>query len=126
MNISKIIRSNDFATWAAILAMVLQSKHTYMAYLSVESLDPNWVDMTFAVLAAIAIDVAILFYTLRNRRDIALGAMATMIVINSYAYWDIHQALTWKFYASQFLGLVIPVSVFYYSEEIKVTRQKKS
>lgn len=124
-DIPKLIKSNDFATYVAILSMVLQSKHTYQAYLSTESLSPDAFDIGFAVLAAIVIDLAILFYTLRNRKDIALGAMMVMMCINGYAYWIIHQQLNISFWAGQFFSLVIPLSVFFYSEEIKITRSKR-
>ena len=125
LDIPKLIKGNDFATYVAILSVILQSGHTFKAYLSTEALNPNWVDYSFAVLAAIVIDLAILFYTLRNRKDIALGAMFVMMAINGYAYWIIHQQLNIAFWAGMFFSAVIPISVFYYSEEIKITRVKR-
>ena len=120
-----IIKGNEFAVLAAIASMVLQSKHTYMAFLSAESLDPNFVDIIFAVLAAVVIDLSILFYTLRNKHKIALGAMLSMVVINSYGYWIIHHTFNIQFAMGMFFSIIIPISVFYYSEEIVITRSKK-
>lgn len=125
MNLPKLIRSNEFAVWTAIMSMLLQSKHTFQAFLYTESIDPNALDYGFAVLAAVVIDLAILFYTLRNRKDIAIGAMVAMIAINSYAYWIIHGDFTTRFWAGIFFSLLIPISVLFYSEEIVITRQKR-
>jgi hypothetical protein len=126
MNLPKIIKSNEFAVWVAIASMVAQSKHTFQAFLHSESLNPNWVDISFAVLVAVVIDLAVLFYTLRNRKDIAIGAMVAMILINGYAYWIIHDGLTVRFIAGIFFSLIIPLSVLFYSDEIKMTRNRKN
>ena len=123
-SIAKIMRSNNFATWIAIVSMIAQSKHTFEAFLSAESTDPGFVDIGFAVLAAVVIDLAILFYTLRNRKDIAIGAMFAMIAINAYAYWIVHNDFNINFYAGCFFSLIIPISVLFYSDEIKATRTK--
>jgi len=125
MNLPKYIKSNDFALIVAMASVLLQSGHTYHAFLSAETLTPNWVDYTFSVLAAIVIDFAILFYTLRNRKDIAVGAMIAMMAINGYHYWIIHEAFTIRFFAGVAFSMIIPISVYFYSEEIKVTRSKK-
>lgn len=120
-----IIKSNEFAVAVAIASMLAQSKHTFQAFLHTESINPGVLDIMSAVLVAIVIDLAILFYTLRKRKDIALGAMIAMIIINSYAYWVIHQEFNSRFFAGLFFSVIIPVSVYYYAEEVVVTRQKK-
>lgn len=126
MNLIKEIRSNEFATIVAGISMIAQSKHTFQAFVSTESLNPNWVDYSFALLVAIVIDLAVLFYTLRNRKDIALGAMAAMVIINGYAYWIIHEAFTVQFFAGLFFSLMIPVSVYFYSETIVIPRKRRA
>ena len=120
------IRSNEFAVIVAIASVMVQSGHTFKAFLSSESLDPNWIDVSFSVLAAIVLDLAILFYTLRNRRDIAIGAMVAMIIINLYSYWLVHRQLNVSFYAGVLFSMIIPVSVYFYSEEIKITRTRQT
>lgn len=121
-SIVSILRSNEFAIWVAILSVIVQSFHSFTAFYNTSSLQNGW-GIAQAVLFSIVIDLAILFYTVRNRKDIALYAAVVMVVINAYYYYQ-HLDLSFAFIFGCFLSLIIPVSVYFYSEEIREEENK--
>lgn len=112
------LRSNNFALSIAILSVIVQSFHSFTAFYNTSSLHNAW-GIAQAVLFAIIIDLAIIFYTLRNRTDIAKIAALAMVIINAYYYYQ-HLGVTTEFIFGVFLSLIIPVSVYFYSEEIRL------
>lgn len=119
MNLLKHLRSNQFAIIVAILSVIVQSFHSFTAFYATSSLQNGW-GIAQAVLFSIVIDLAILFYTVRGRSDIAMYAAVAMVTINVYYYYD-HLGLNLQFIFGCFLSLIIPISVYFYSEEIKDT-----
>lgn len=115
----QIIKSNQFALWIAILSVVVQSFHSFKVFYNASSLSGTAWGIAQGILFAIVIDLAILFYTLRNRRDIALGAALSMFIINAWYYYT-HIGTIWdlNFLFGCFISAIIPVSVYFYSEEI--------
>jgi hypothetical protein len=116
-NLLTYLRSNSFALLVAILSVAVQSFHSFTAFYNTSSLRGSAWGIAQAVLFAVIIDLAILFYTLRKREDIAKLAALVMVVINAYYYYQAW-GLSWTFAFGCFLSLIIPVSVYYYSEEI--------
>lgn len=116
MSILKTLRSNNFAITVAILSVLLQSFHTFTAFRNTSNIQ-GVAGIIEACLAAIVVDLAILFYTVRGREDVSRIAAITMVIINVYFYW-VQWGFTSSFYFGCFLSLIIPVSVYYYSEEI--------
>lgn len=123
--INEIVKHKTFATWLAIISMLVQSKHTFTAYLSSESLDPNYLDYFFSALAAGVFDLIILFYTLRGRISIARFGAIVLGVINVYAYWLVHEDWTLSFVFSTVFAVSMPALVFYYSDELIDGRTKR-
>jgi len=117
MKLIKFLRSNMFAVIIAILSVIVQSFHSFTAFYNTSALQNAW-GIAQAVTFAVVMDLAILFYTVRRRTDIALYAAAAMVTINAYYYYT-HWGLTFTFIFGCFLSLIIPVSVYFYSEEIK-------
>ena len=117
MNLLKTIKSNQFAIIVAILSVVVQSFHSYTAFYNTSSLHGSLWGVAQAILFAVVIDMAILFYTVRGRKDIALYAAGAMVLINAYYYYQ-HLGVSFEFVFGVFLSLIIPVSVYFYSEEI--------
>lgn len=117
MKLLKTLRSNEFAIVVAILSMILQSFHTFTAFRNTSNV-PGIAGILEAVLAAIVVDLAILFYTVRARKDVATGAAIVMVIINVYFYY-VQWGISFTFAFGCFLALVIPISVYFYSEEIK-------
>lgn len=117
-NLLSKIKSNTFALWVAILSVVVQSFHSYTAFYNTSSLKGTGWGVAQAILFAVVIDLAILFYTVRNKTKVALGAAFVMVIINSYYYYQ-HLGLSFQFIFGVFLALTIPCSVYFYSEEIK-------
>lgn len=114
----EIIKSDDFALWIAILSVIVQSFHSYTAFHDASTLKDTTLGISQAILFAVVIDLAILFYTLRNRKDIALGAAGVMFLINAYYYYQ-HFGISFQFAFGCFLAAIIPASVYFYSEEIQ-------
>lgn len=117
MKVLTYLRSNQFAIMIAILSVLVQSFHSFTAFYNTSALKDGW-GIAQAILFAVVIDLAILFYTVRGRRDIALYAAVAMVTINAYYYYQ-HLGITFEFIFGCFLSLIIPVSVYFYSEEIK-------
>lgn len=111
------LRSNNFALTIAILSVIVQSFHSYTAFYNTSTLKGTAWGMAQAVLFAVIIDLAILFYTVRRRTDIARLAALVMVIINSYYYYQ-SLGISFEFIFGVFLSLIIPVSVYFYSEEI--------
>lgn len=117
MNLLKYLRSNQFAIIIAILSVLVQSFHSFTAFYNTSSLQNGW-GIAQSILFSIVIDMAIIFYTVRGRRDIAMYAAVAMVTINAYYYYQ-HLGVTFEFIFGCFLSLIIPISVYFYSEEIK-------
>lgn len=117
MNLIKSIKSNQFALYVAILSVIVQSFHSYTAFYNTSSLQGTIWGILQAIGFAAVVDLAILFYTVRGRRDIALLAAFAMVVINAYYYYQ-HWHFAFEFWFGLFLALIIPASVYFYSEEI--------
>ena len=113
----KSIKSNSFALWVAIASVMVQLPHSYHVFESLSKIPGFW-GILQAVLFAVVIDLALLFYTLRNRRDISLFFAAVMVLINGIYYFDMI-GFSARFAAAVIISFVIPVSVYFYSEEIK-------
>lgn len=117
MNLLKKLKSNEFALTVAILSVIVQSFHSYSVFYSVSSLRGTGWGMAQAALFAIVFDLAILFYTVRNRKDVVLGASVLMFIMNGYYYWVGDLALLQLIFGL-FLAIVIPMTQYYYAEEI--------
>lgn len=114
----KTIKSSTFALCVAILSVLLQSFHSYTAFYNMSSLKGSIWGISQAILFAIVIDLAILFYTVRNKTTIALWAAVMMFIINAYYYFQ-YWGFAPQLYFGCFLAAIIPASVYFYSEEIK-------
>ncbi len=113
----KTLKSNSFALWVAIASVLVQLPHSYHVFASLSKIPGVW-GIVQAALFSIVIDMALIFYTLRNRRDISLFFAAIMVLINGIYYFDMI-GFSARFAAAVIISFVIPVSVYFYSEEIK-------
>lgn len=123
MNIIKKLKSNEFAVIVAVLSVLVQSFHSYYAFYNVSSLKGTGWGVAQAVLFAIVFDMAILFYTVRNKKDVVLGAAFFLVLINAYYYYQ-HLGFTFEFIFGCFLSVIIPVTQYYYSEEIREEEER--
>src|SRR6478609_3057975 len=88
MNLLRKLKSNEFALTVAILSVIVQSFHSYTAFYNISSLKGTGWGICQAVLFAAVFDFAILFYTVRNKKDVVLGASIFMVIINIYYYYQ--------------------------------------
>lgn len=113
----QILKSNEFAIIIAILSVLVQSFHSFTVFYNVSSLKGTFWGIAQAVLFAVIIDMAILFYTVRRNIKVTWMAGFIMVLINCYYYYS-HLGIGVELILGGLLSLVIPVSVYYYSEEI--------
>jgi hypothetical protein len=125
MTLHRFLKSNLFAIIIAILSVIVQSFHSYIAFYNTSSLKGSAWGVAQAVLFSLVIDSAILFYTVRNKKNVALGFSIAMILINTYYYFQ-HLGISFEFAFGVFLSLIIPISVYFYSEEIHEEPTEKS
>lgn len=113
----KFIKSNEFALTVAILSVLVQSFHSFTAFYNISSLKGTTAGVIQAVLFAIVVDLAVLFYTVRNKKEVVFFASVFLFVINAYYYFD-HLGFVWQLFFAAFLSILVPVTQYYYSEEI--------
>lgn len=117
MNLIKLLKSNTFAIYIAIASVIVQSFHSFYAFYKISSLNGTGWGIAQAVLFALIVDCAVLFYTVRKNTKVTWMAAFVMVLINLYVYF-IHLGLTFDFILGVLISFVIPVSNYFYSEEI--------
>jgi hypothetical protein len=116
-NLIKFLKSNEFAITVAILSVLVQSFHSYTAFYNMSSLKGTIAGIIQAVLFAIVVDLAILFYTVRGKKDVVLFASVFLFVINGYYYFS-HWGFSFELIFAAFLSLLVPITQYFYSEAI--------
>lgn len=119
MTLIQALRSNTFAIYIAIASVIVQSFHSFYAFYKISSLNGTGWGIAQAVLFAIIVDAAVLFYTVRKNTKVTWMAAFIMVLINLYVYW-VHLGFTFDFALGALIAFVIPVSNYFYSEEIEV------
>lgn len=113
----KFLKSTSFAITVAILSVVVQSFHSFTVFYGVSELKGNAWGIAQAVLFAVIVDLAILFYTVRGNLRVTWMFAFVMVLINAYYYYT-HLGFSFAFVMGVLLSFVLPVSVYFYSEEI--------
>jgi len=117
MTLIKFLRSNTFAIWIAVFSVIVQSFHSFYAFYKISSLNGTGWGIAQAVLFALIVDCAVLFYTVRKNTKVTWMFAFVMVLINLYVYYT-HLHLTFDFILGALISFVIPVSNYFYSEEI--------
>lgn len=118
----QLLRSNTFAVWIAIASVIVQSFHSFYAFYKISSLNGTAWGIAQGVLFALIVDAAVLFYTVRKNTKVTWMAAFVMVLINLYVYYT-HLGLTFDFILGILISFVIPVSNYFYSEEIDDTME---
>lgn len=111
------LRSNTFALSLAIGSILAQSFHSFVAFYNMSSLKGTAWGIVQAVIFAIIVDGAILFYTVRGKKDVVMFASVFLVIINGYYYFN-HLGASWELLFAGFLSLLLPVTQYFYSEEL--------
>ena len=113
----KILKSNQFALWVALVSIIGQAPHSYFVIHAISQITGFWAIFQ-GVIFALAIDASLIFYTLRGRKDIARVFAVAMFLINLLYYWPL---LGWssQFFGGVLISFLLPLSIYHYSEEIK-------
>jgi hypothetical protein len=118
----EFLRSDKFAVGVAIASVLLQTPHSYYVFQDVSNIN-NIFGQAQALLFAIVIDLSILFYTVRKNKMLARGGAVVMSILNIYYYY-LSSGLGASFIFGIFLSLIIPISVYFYSEELETPQTK--
>lgn len=113
----QLLRSNSFAIYIAIASVLVQSFHSFYAFYKISSLNGSYWGIAQAALFALIVDCAVLFYTVRKNTKVTWMFAFVMVLINLYVYYT-HLGLTFDFILGILISFVIPVSNYFYSEEI--------
>lgn len=100
-----------------MLSVLVQSFHSFAVFYGVSDLQRSGWGIAQACLFAIIVDLAILFYTVRKNLRVTWMFAAVMVAINAYYYYT-HLGLSFAMLMGTLLSFVLPVSVYFYSEEI--------
>lgn len=113
------LKGNDFALLVAVLSILAQTPHTYfvMHSLSHPELDPA-LRVAQAMLTALVLDMALLFYTVRNRSSITWYFAISQIFINVYYYYTT-VSISEQMIPAVIISVMLPVSIHFYSQELK-------
>jgi hypothetical protein len=72
---------------------------------------------------AFSLESSILIFTLLGKRNTAIFFGLISWLINLLYYW-VEMGMTQKFVAMNIISLIIPVTIFFYSELIKTDKRK--
>jgi hypothetical protein len=81
-------------------------------------------DYLISWIFAFSLESSILIFTLLGKRNTAIFFGLVSWLINLLYYW-IAIGFTQKFVAMNIISLIIPVTIFFYSELIKIDKRKK-
>lgn len=117
----KKTKINLFGLFAAFIAVAVQTPHTYYLFQSVTHFTGEFAKI-HALAVAVVIDLSILYYTIKNKKAVALAFAVFMYVVNLLYVWDYTGE---QFITGLLFALMIPIAVYFYKGEIIETAEPK-
>lgn len=117
-NVLNYIKSLDFAFVLCIMSMLGQSFHTFYSFYAVSNIDSDWFRIPEALILVFVFECFTLFYLMRGRTGLASFYSCCLFVMNVYYYIDSGSSGK-ELYLGIFLSAIIPISVYFVSEEVK-------
>jgi len=115
------LKSNAFGVKLLIGTVIVQAFHSYFIFYLLSPYDSEYAKVIQSVFYSFVLSSAILFYTLRNRKGIALLFAVFESGINLYYF--IYYLYKIDYLIGSIIAipiaLMLPVTIYYYSEEIK-------
>lgn len=116
---------------ALFFGVLAQLKHFYKSIVSIFSVNNSGVEFE-AVLFCIAFGMAIMIWTARGKQGLVIFFSAVEMIINAYYTFE-HSSSGMNMAMGLLLGVVLPLSNFFYGEELmfpnanvkKVKKKKK-
>jgi hypothetical protein len=117
----KFLRSNNFGSIIMIVSAMLQGFFSYFVFNKTTGFS-NEVAIIVSLIYSITISAALLFYTLRGNTIMALVFLVFECGMNSfYDFIFVYPKNVQFFWMQLFIGLMIPVSSYFYVSEINKT-----
>lgn len=117
MNVIRKLKTNEFALLVALASVLVQSPNSKAVFLSISTYTGTLAELQ-AWGFALILDIAILYYTVKNRKDVALFFAVIQVCLNLLYYYQGFE-LSKPFLTAVVVSICLPVSVYFYSEEIK-------
>lgn len=121
MKLLRVIKSNNFGLWLAISTVIIQGAHSAYVFMSLSSFPTAWAYVHSSAMALV-ISGAILYFTLRNQIKLALffAVFESMINIAYYIKFIIVEEQSWWLLLIAVpVAIVLPVTLYFYAENIK-------
>ena len=117
------VKSLDFAFVLCLIAMLGQSFHSYYAFYDVSNLSSDWWRIPESLILIFAFDSFTLFYLMRGRTRLARFYTACLFIMNCY-YYISSGPFTLMTLFGIFLSAIIPISIYFVAEEVKLEYEK--
>jgi hypothetical protein len=124
MSIIRKLKTNEFALLIALASVLVQSPNSKAVFLSISTYTGTLAELQ-AWGFALILDIAILYYTVKNRKDVALFFAVIQVCMNLLYYWN-GLEFSKPFLTALVISVCLPVSVYFYSEEIKLDPEEVS
>ena len=117
----KYLRSNNFGSVIMLVSAMLQGFFSYFVFNKTTGFS-NEVAVIVSIIYSVTISAALLFYTLRGNTVMALTFLIFECLMNSfYDFIFVYPKNLQFFWMQLFIGLMIPVSSYFYVSEINKT-----
>lgn len=123
-NTINYIKSLDFAFVICLIAMTGQSFHTFYSFYAVSNIESDLFRIPESILLVIVFEAFTLFYLIRGRSKMAIFYSLCLFVMNCYYYISSGSEGA-KLWLGIFLSAIIPISIYFVAEEVKMDFEKK-
>ena len=105
------------------IAFALLTQITHASHVFYEISTKNTLDYIISWIFAISLECSILIFTLLGKKNTAIFFAIVSWTINILYYW-FDFGFTQKFVAMNVISLIIPITIFFYSELINTDKRK--
>jgi len=114
----QILRSQRFIIYVAMFTVIFLSPNTYFVYYSFSVFTEPW-RMIASAGVALIVASAIMLFTVRKNKAVALNFALFEVMVAGYYYIDV-LGLSWALIPAFGFALILPYSVSKYTNEIDV------
>jgi len=114
----EILRSQRFIVWAAIFTVIFLAPNTYFVFYTFSVFISPWREIASAGVAII-IASAIMIYTIRKNKAVALNFALFEVMVAAY-YYISTIGIDWALIPALGFAIILPYSVSKYTNEIDV------
>lgn len=128
MNLIKLIKSNEFALWIALVSVLAQAFHSFVVFMAVSSIGYTIPGVIQGVVFSVTFDFALLYFTLK-KTDLwgqsAAKIFSVLLFLVNVIYYYLEHSLSINFGIGVFIGSIMPLAMYVFAEEIKIPREAR-